>query len=328
LSKVQLLLADIHPDGVVHLVQLLLADIHPDGMMVVPASRVAASLHLITGADTHACVVAHRHCFLIRDIEVALSVSASVRSLEVHAALEALRLACVAVNGAAPHICQAVDIADEGQRMLTSLGITADASIDGVTWARVNDGRSGVRHLRAADTLWVRVASRVGLGERWKRNVRQFSVLLSVPRSFAWDWLDNWQALSSHLVACGAGWRMRRDWRVVQAKAWFTLIIGITHTKAVPLLAVTNFLGDTTVGIIARNSVLLANALQKAMDNLKGDPLPLAVTFQLHDFLNCAIVSAGSLGMVIVVNSQNLIDLQSVGACLLFELGLLRVARG
>jgi hypothetical protein len=212
--------------------------------------------------------------------------------------------------------------------MLTSLGITADASIDGVTWARINDGRSGVRHLRAADTLWVRVASRVGLGERWKRNVRQLSVLLSVPRSAAWGWLHNWQALSGHLVACGAGWRVSRDWRVVQAKAWFTLIIGITHTKAVPLLAVTNFLGDTTVGIIARNSVLLANALQKAMDNLKGDPLPLAVAFQLHDFLNCAVVGAGSLGMVVVVNSQNLIDLQSVGACFLFEFGLLRVARG
>jgi hypothetical protein len=121
---------------------------------------------------------------------------------------------------------------------------------------------------------------------------------------------------------------VRRNWWVFKAKEWFTLISGITHTKAVPFLAVANFLGDTTVGIIARNSVLLANALQEAMDNLEGDPLPLAVALQLHDFLNCAVVSAGSLGMVVVVNSQNLIDLQSVGACLLFEFGLFLVARG
>jgi hypothetical protein len=253
-------------------------------------------------------------------------VHAASGGVEVHTALEVLRLACVAIDGAAPHICHAVDIADESQRMVV---VTVPlASIDSVTWAGVNDGRRWVRHLRAADALWVRIASRVGLGERWKRNCRQVSVLLSVPHSAAWGWLDNWQALSGHLVARGAIWRMRRDWWVLQAKEWFTLISGVTHTKAVPFLAVTNFLCDTTVGIIARNSVLLANALQEAMDNLKGDPLPLAVALQLHDFLNCAVVSAGSLGMVVVVNSQNLIDLQSVGAGLLFEFGLFLVAGG
>jgi hypothetical protein len=208
------------------------------------------------------------------------------------------------------------------------VGTVPLASIDGVTWARINDGRRWVRHLRAADAFWVCIASRVGLGERWKRNCRQVGVLLSVPHSAAWGWLDNWQALSSHLVARSAIWRMRRDWWVLQAKERFTLISGVTHTKAVPFLAVTNFLGDTTVGIIARNSVLLADALQKAMDNLEGDPLPLAVALQLHDFLNCAVVSAGSLGMVVVVNSQNLVDLQSVGTGLLFEFGLFLVAGG
>jgi hypothetical protein len=253
-------------------------------------------------------------------------VHAASGGVEVHTALEVLGLACVAIYGAAPHICHAVDIADESQRMVV---VTVPlASIDSVTWAGVNDGRGWVWHLRAADALWVRIASRVGLRERWERNCRQVSVLLSVPHSAAWGWLDNWQALPSHLVARGAVWRVRRDWWVIQAKEWFTLIIGVTHTKAMPFLAVTNFLGDTAVGIIARNSVLFANALQEAMDNLKGDPLPLAVAFQLHDFLNRAVVSAGSLGMVVVVNSQNLIDLQSVGAGLLFEFGLFLVAGG
>jgi hypothetical protein len=253
-------------------------------------------------------------------------VHAARGGVKVHTTLEVLRLACVAIDGAAPHICHAVDIADESQRMIV---ITVPlASIDGVTWAGINDGRRWVRHLRAADAFWVRIASRVGLGERWKRNCRQVGVLLSVPHSAAWGWLDNWQALSSHLVARGAGWRVRRNWWVFKAKEWFTLIIGVTHTKAMPFLAVTNFLGDTAVGIIARNSVLFANALQEAMDNLKGDPLPLAVAFQLHDFLNRAVVSAGSLGMVVVVHSQNLVDLQSVGTGLLFEFGLFLVAGG
>jgi hypothetical protein len=295
-------------------------------VFIVPATSVAASLHLVVGTHAHAGVVANCHGLLIGDAEVASSViCASAGGREIHATLEVLRLARVTINGAAPHVSNTLGVADEGQRMLA--GLAGNAAIDGVSRAGVDGDGGWVWHLRAVDAGWVLVASRVGVGERWERNLWQVGVLLSVPLSGAWDRLDDWEALARHLVTGGAEWRVRWGWWVNQAETWFALL-GRAHGNAVPRLADSDFIGDATVGVVARNSVLLANALQEAMDNLEGDPLPLAVALQLHDFLNCAVVSAGSLGMVVVVNSQNLIDLQSVGAGLLFEFGLFLVAGG
>jgi hypothetical protein len=206
-------------------------------------------------------------------------------------------------------------------------GLARNAAIDGVSRAGVDGDGGWVRHRRAVDARWVGVASRVGVGERWERNFWQVGVLLSVPLSGAWDRLDDWEALARHLVTGGAEWRVRWGWWVNQAETWFALL-NRAHGNAVPCLADSDFFGDATVGVVARNTVLLANPLQEAIDNLKGDPLPLAVALQLHDFLNRAVVSAGSLGKVVVVSGQDLVDLQGVGASLLLKLSLTLVAHG
>jgi len=96
----------------------------------------------------------------------------------------------------------------------------------------------------------------------------------------------------------------------------------------VPFLTNANLLGDTSGGIVARNTVLLTDPLEEAIDNLKSDPLPLPVTLQLHDFLHCAVVRTLSLGEIIVISLQNFADLLAMGASLLFKVCLESIASG
>jgi hypothetical protein len=131
-----------------------------------------------------------------------------------------------------------------------------------------------------------------------------------------WEFLTVWTLV-----------RVRWLWWVVQAKTRFALLGG-AHGKAVPLLADPDLFGDTAVRVIAWDTVLLANPVQEAIHNLKGDPLRLAVTLQLHDLLDCAVVRRSGLGVVVVESVQDLADLLGVGASLLLELSLMVVAVG
>ena len=73
------------------LVQLgnwLRANVDPDGVVVVPASSVAASLHLVLVANALACIVAHFHRLLVCDIEVAAIVMASAGGFKHDTAFE------------------------------------------------------------------------------------------------------------------------------------------------------------------------------------------------------------------------------------------------
>jgi hypothetical protein len=158
------------------------------------------------------------------------------------------------------------------------------------------------------DAFWVRIAPRVGRRERWKRYGRQPSVLLRFPTTAARGHRNNGKAHSNDLVAGRAIIRVGRNWWVVQAKSRLTLFIR-AHAQAMPFLANPNFLSDTTIGIVARNSVLFSDPLQETIDDLKSDPLPLAIALQLHDFFHCARVRAGSLGMIVVVHGEHLRDL-------------------
>jgi hypothetical protein len=252
--------------------------------------------------------------------------NASGGSLKLDTAFEILGLAIVTFNGAAPHVSD-TGRAEVSQRMLV-LSTISTAAVNCVTWAGVDDFHFNVWNFWAADALWVGVASRVGLGEGRKRDGRQGSVLLIVPLSRAWNVLLHWKALAECVAPMETHWefltvwtlvRVRWHWWVIQAEAWFALLGG-AHGNAVPLLADSDLFGDTTVRVIARDTVLLANPLQEAIHNLKGDPLPLAVTLQLHDLLDCTVVLRSGLEVVVVVSVQDLADLQGVGASLLLEL--------
>jgi hypothetical protein len=112
----------------------LVDNVDPNGVVVVPASCVAASLHLVTGAHAHAGVVAHLHGLLIGDAKVAAFVSASVGGLKLDTAFETVGLATVTVNGAAPHVSDTGG-AEVSQRMLAFLRIISNAAVNCVTWA-------------------------------------------------------------------------------------------------------------------------------------------------------------------------------------------------
>jgi hypothetical protein len=114
---------------------------------------------------------------------------------------------------------------------------------------------------------------------------------------------------------------------VVQAESGLALLVR-AHLQAVPFLANAHLLGDSASGVVARNTILLTNPLEEAINNLKSDPLPLPVSLQLHDLLHSAMVCTLSLRKIVVVSLQNFNDLLSVGASLLFKLCLESIASG
>jgi len=95
-----------------------------------------------------------------------------------------------------------------------------------------------------------------------------------------------------------------------------------------PFFAESNLIIDFTGLSVTRASIELMNSVQEAVDGLKGDPFPLTVRFQLHDFLNCAIVSCTYLCVVVVILSQDIIDLCCVGTSLLLKSKLMCIASG
>jgi hypothetical protein len=137
--------------------------------------------------------------------------------------------------------------------------------------------------------------------------------------------LGDWKALTQHLITSRARRRNWRDRRVIEAKDLVTLC-SVTHIKGV------TFLTDSHLGInlpsfgVARPSILLMDTVQKTIHHLKSNPFPVAITFQLHDFLNSTIVCTCCLRPICVILRQNVIDFGSMSTCLLLQVHLIGIA--
>jgi len=82
------------------------------------------------------------------------------------------------------------------------------------------------------------------------------------------------------------------------------LIPGIANVNLVQSLTDSNFLSHSSFGV-ARNSILITDSVQKAVNYLERHPFPVAVALQFLDFLDSAIVRSLCQCEVLIVPLQS-----------------------